>query len=232
MLGPIVNGVVIILCSLIGLLLSKLMGKMDLERFQEIIMKALGLAVIYIGLSGAFDNKRILTLIFSLVVGAILGELIDIDKRMTSLGRWTEKKMGFSGGNFTKGFVAASILYCTGSMAIVGAMESGLSGNHEMLFAKSILDGVVAIIFTYEMGIGVAFSAVPTFIYEGLIALGAISVKGWLTDEIITEMSAVGGLLIAAIGFNFLGVKEIKVANLVPAIFLPWVFIGIEGLIM
>jgi uncharacterized protein len=113
-------------------------------------------------------------------------------------------------------------------MAIVGAMNSGLQGNNEMLYAKSILDGVIGIVFASTMGIGVAFSAIPVFLYEGAIALGAGFIKGMLTTEIITEMSAVGGLLIAALGFNFLGVKEIKVANMIPAIFLPWLFIAVK----
>ena len=122
----------------------------------------------------------------------------------------------------------SSILFCTGSMAIVGALQSGLQGNHEMLYAKSILDGVISIIFASTMGIGVAFSAIPVFLYEGAIALGASFIKNWLTIEIITEMSAVGSLLIAAIGFNFLEIKAIKVANMIPAIFLPWLFIALE----
>jgi len=167
-------------------------------------------------------------LIVSMVAGSIIGEWINIHKAMNQFGLWAEKKFGFGEGNFAKGFVTSSILFCTGSMAIVGAMQSGLAGNHEMLYAKSILDGVIAIIFASTMGIGVAFSALPVFLYEGAIALGAGYIKDWLTPEIITEMSAVGSLLIAALGFNFLEVKEIKVANMIPAIFLPWLFIAIE----
>lgn len=224
MLGPAVNGLVIIICALVGKFLIKGMP----QRFEEIIKKAIGLAIIYIGLSGAMENQRVMLLIISMVAGSIIGEWINIDKGMNNIGKWAEKKMGFSDGNFSKGFVSASLLFCTGSMAIVGAMESGLQGNHEMLFAKSILDGVIAIVFTSTMGIGVLFSAVPVFLYEGAIALGAGFIKDWLTPEIITEMSAVGSLLIAALGFNFLELKEIKVANMIPAIFLPWLFIAIE----
>jgi uncharacterized membrane protein YqgA involved in biofilm formation len=114
-------------------------------------------------------------------------------------------------------------------MSIVGAMQSGLQGNHEMLFAKSILDGSISIVFASAMGIGVAFSAVPVFLYEGGIALGAGFAKDWLTPEIVTEMSAAGSLIILAIGLNFLEIKKIKVANMMPAIFMPWLLIGIEG---
>lgn len=224
MLGPVVNGVVIVICALAGRFLIKgLTG-----RFEEIIKKAIGISVIYIGISGAMENRQVMLLIISMVAGSIIGEWIDIDKGMRLLGLWAEKKLGFGEGNFAKGFITASILYCTGSMAIVGAMQSGLQGNHEMLFAKSILDGVTSIIFAATMGIGVAFSAVPVFLYEGAIALGASFLKDLLTTEIITEMSAAGSLLIAAIGFNFLEIREIKIANMIPAIFLPWLFIAIQ----
>ena len=224
MLGPIVNSIVIIICALAGKFLVKGLP----ARFEEIIKKAIGLSIIYIGISGALENQRVMLLIISMVAGSIIGEWIDIDKGMNSIGIWVEKKLGFGEGNFAKGFVTSSILFCTGSMAIVGAMQSGLQGNHEMLFAKSILDGVIAIIFASTMGMGVAFSAVPVFLYEGAIALGAGYIKDWLTPEIITEMSAVGSLLIAALGFNFLEIKEIKVANMIPAIFLPWLLLALE----
>jgi uncharacterized membrane protein YqgA involved in biofilm formation len=224
MLGPIVNGVVIVICALAG----KFFVKGLTGRFEVIIKKAIGLSIMYIGISGAMDNNRVMLLIVSMVAGSIIGEWINIDKAMNSLGLWAEKRFGFGEGNFAKGFVTASILFCTGSMAIVGAMQSGLQGNHEMLYAKSILDGVIAIVFASTMGIGVAFSAVPVFLYEGAIALGAGFIKDLLTEEIIMEMSAVGSLLIAALGFNFLEVKEIKVANMIPAIFLPWLIIAIE----
>ncbi len=224
MLGPVVNGIVIVICALAGrFLIRGLSG-----RYEVIIKKAIGLSIMYIGISGAMENQKVMLLIISMVAGSIIGEWINIDKGMNQLGLWAEKKFGFGEGNFARGFVTSSILFCTGSMAIVGAMQSGLQGNHEMLYAKSILDGVISIVFASTMGIGVAFSAVPVFLYEGAIALGASYIKDWLTPEIITEMSAVGSLLIAALGFNFLEVKEIKVANMIPAIFLPWLFIAIE----
>ena len=224
MLGPVVNAIVIVICSLVGRFFVKGLP----ARFEEIIKKAIGLSILYIGIAGAMENKRVMLLIISMVTGSIIGEWINIDKGMNTVGKWAEKKMGFGEGSFAKGFVTASILYCTGSMAIVGAMQSGLQGNNEMLYAKSILDGVISIVFASTMGIGVAFSAIPVLVYEGAIALGAGLIKDCLTPEIITEMSAVGSLLIAALGFNFLEIREIKVANMIPAIFLPWLFIAIE----
>jgi uncharacterized membrane protein YqgA involved in biofilm formation len=227
MTGVLVNTVTIIICSLIGVFLVKGIP----ERFDTIIKKAIGLSIIFMGIKGALENESILVLVLSLVLGSILGELIDIDKWMNRFGGWAESRLGFKEGNFSKGFVTASILFCTGSMAIVGAMQSGLAGNHEMLFAKSILDGSISIVFASAMGIGVVFSAIPVLVYEGLIALGAGGVSQWLTTEIITEMSAAGSLVIAAIGFNFLDVKQIKVANMIPAIFMPWLFIVIYDLL-
>ena len=225
MLGPIVNAIAIVVCAILG----KLLIRNFPERFEVIIKQGIALALLYIGISGAMESQAILTLILSVVIGSILGEWINIDKGMNDIGLWAEKKLGFGEGNFANGFVTASILFCTGSMAIVGSLNSGLQGNHEMLFAKSILDGVISIVFASQLGLGVAFAAIPVLLYQGAIALGATYIKVWLTAEIITEMSAVGSLLIAGIGVNFLGAstKPIKVANMIPAIFLPWLFIAL-----
>jgi uncharacterized protein len=230
MLGPIVNAVTIVICSLFGILLSRTFGKNIPDRFQETIMKGLGLTVIYIGISGALQSKESLIMILSVVLGAVVGEALNIDKGMRWLGDWTEKKLGFSGGGFTKGFVSATIIFCTGSMAIVGSMESGLMGDNQMLFAKSILDGTICIVFAYRLGIGVAFSAVPVLIYQGGIALIAMSAAGFIPDAIIVEMAATGSIVVAAIGFNFLELKEIRVANLIPAVFMPWLLMSIQSL--
>jgi uncharacterized membrane protein YqgA involved in biofilm formation len=227
MLGPVVNAVVIVVCGLAGAFLIRGIP----ERFEEILKKAIGLSIIYVGIRGVLENERVLLLIMSMVGGAVLGELINIDLRMNRFGEWAEKKLGMSGGAFSRGFVSASILFCTGSMAIVGSMQSGLLGNHETLFAKSILDGSISVVFAASMGIGVVFSALPVLIYQGAIALASMAIKDFLSPEIIREMSAVGNLLVAAIGFNFLGVKEIRVANLIPAIFIPWVYMGLERLV-
>ncbi|GHV93699.1 membrane protein [Spirochaetia bacterium] len=203
------------------------------------IKKAIGLSIVFVGIRGALENEHILLLIMSMVAGAIIGELINIDKWMNRAGQWAEKKLGLapnpaensavSKRSFSKGFVSASILFCTGSMAIVGSMQSGLQGNHETLFAKSILDGSISLVFGASLGIGVAFSALPVLLYEGAIVLASLAIRDYLTPEIIREMSAVGSLIIAGIGFNFLSIKEIKVANLIPAIFIPWAYLAIFG---
>lgn len=235
MLGPIVNALVVIVCSLAGCFLIR--GIPD--RFEDLIKKAIGLSIVFVGIRGALENEHILLLIMSMVAGAIIGELINIDKWMNRAGQWAEKKLGLapnpaensavSKRSFSKGFVSASILFCTGSMAIVGSMQSGLQGNHETLFAKSILDGSISLVFGASLGIGVAFSALPVLLYEGAIVLASLAIRDYLTPEIIREMSAVGSLIIAGIGFNFLSIKEIKVANLIPAIFIPWAYLAIFG---
>jgi len=238
MLGPTVNAITIIVCGLIGCFLVRGIP----SRFEEIIKKAIGLSILLIGIRGAMDSERLLLLIMSMVIGAALGELIGIDNLMNRLGLWVEKRLGVKsdsagsngavngeGRSFSKGFVTTSILFCSGSMAIVGSMQSGLAGNHEILFAKSVLDGAISIVFGASMGIGVIFSAIPVFLYQSGIVLASMAVQDLLTADIVREMSSVGSLVVAAIGFNFLGIKEIKVANFIPAIFIPLIFMMIEG---
>jgi len=223
--------VVVLVCALTGCFLVRGIP----SRFEEILKTAIGVSIIFVGIKGAFDNQRTLLLIMSMVAGSMIGELINIDGLMNRLGQWAERRLGMEDGgkgrSFSKGFVSASILYCTGSMAIVGSMQSGLVGNHEILFAKSILDGSTALVFGASMGIGVVFSAIPVLLYQSSIALAAMAVRDFLTADMIREMSAVGSLLIAAIGFNFLGVKEIRVANFIPAIFIPLVYMAVEGIL-
>jgi uncharacterized membrane protein YqgA involved in biofilm formation len=235
MLGPVVNALVVVVCALAGSFLVRGIP----ERFEELLKKAIGLSIIYVGIRGAMDNERMLLLIMSMVAGAVIGEFINLDKWMNRLGLWAERKLGMAGTgegenakrSFSRGFVSASILFCTGSMAIVGSMQSGLQGNHQTLFAKSILDGSISLVFGASMGIGVAFSAVPVLVYEGAIVLASLAIRDYLTPEIIREMSAVGSLIIAGIGFNFLGVREIKVANLIPAMFIPWAYLAFMSLV-
>jgi uncharacterized membrane protein YqgA involved in biofilm formation len=232
MLGPVVNALTIAVCSLVGCFVLRGIP----ARVSETITKAAGLAVVYIGVKGAFESNHTLLLIMSLVIGAAAGELIGIDALMNRFGQWAETKLSAGKqsdgipaasekprGNFAEGFVTASIVFCTGSMAIVGSMQSGLQGNHTMLFAKSVLDGSMSIVFAASLGIGVLFSAIPVLVYQGGIALAAMAAGAMLTPEIITEMSAVGSIVIAGIGFNFLDIKPIRVANLIPAVFIPWI---------
>lgn len=223
MIGTIVNSVAVVIGCLIGFIIK---GRLK-TNISNTIMSGLGLCVLYIGVSGALKGEDTLLMIICIVIGALIGELIDIDKWLSRLGEIIERKVnkvGKSNISIAEGFVSASLLFCVGAMAIVGALESGLKGNHDTLFTKSILDGISSIIFTSSLGIGVIFSAVTVFIYQGAITLGAGILSGVLSTTVITNMSAIGGLLIVGLGFNMLGVTKIKVANLLPAIFLPILF--------
>ncbi len=218
--GTIVNSVVVIIGCLIGFIVK---GKLK-ANISSTIMSGLGLCVLYIGVSGALKGEDTLLMIVCIVVGALIGELIDIDSLLNRLGEIVEKKINKESKNnisIAEGFVTASLLFCVGAMAIVGALESGLRGNHDTLFAKSILDGVTSVILTSTLGIGVIFSAATIFIYQGSITLGAGMLGNILSDSVINNMTAVGSLLIIGLGLNVLGITKIKVANLLPAVILP-----------
>ncbi len=220
MLGTIVNTLSIILGSLIGLLFR---GNIP-EKYGKTIMHAIGLAVVIIGLKTALNTDAILMVIISLAIGSFIGELVRIEDRLDQLGNWIGNRLSKDSSGVSKGFVTASLLYCVGAMAIVGSLESGLTGNHQTLFAKSILDGIGSVIFASTLGIGVLFSAVSVLVYQGIITLTASSIKDLLLPEVVSQMSAVGGLLIFAIGISLLEIKKVRIGNMLPAIFFPLVF--------
>ena len=237
-LGTVVNAGAVIVGGLAGTVIKKGLP----ERYKNIVMQALGLSVLFIGISGALqgiykvlgngslDRQFIMTMIFSLVIGGVIGELINIESKLERLGSWFQSKFSKNGGNFAEGFVTASLVYCVGAMAIVGSLEDGLTGNPKTLFAKSILDGVSSVVFGATMGYGVPFSAIPILIYQGAITLLAGFVKPWLTDAVTAQMSLIGSILIFGIGINLLEIKKIKVGNLLPAIFLPVVYFLVTSL--
>ena len=223
MLGTIVNSITVIVGCLVGLIVK---GRLT-EKISTTIMNGLALCTLYIGISGALNGGDTLIMIISVAIGALIGEIIDIDKWLNKLGYYLESKFKNkkeSNISIAEGFITSSLLFCVGAMAIVGSLESGLRGNHDTLFTKSILDGISSIIFTSSLGIGVIFSAVTVFVYQGSITLGAGLLSGVLSNSVITNMSAVGGLLIIGLGLNMLGITKIKIANLLPAIFLPIIF--------
>ncbi|MBW2266047.1 MAG: DUF554 domain-containing protein [Deltaproteobacteria bacterium] len=217
MLGTIVNTLSIIVGSLVGLLLR---GGIP-ERYSQIMMHAIGLAVVLIGLKTALETPAILVVILSLAIGSILGEFLRIEDRLEQFGDWLGRRLSKDSKGVAKGFVSTSLLYCVGAMAIVGAMESGLTGNHQTLYAKSILDGIGSVVFASTLGIGVLFSSVSVFVYQGFITLTASFLKQFLLPDVVSQMSAVGGLLIMAIGISLLEIKKIKIGNMLPAIFIP-----------
>ena len=223
MIGTLINCAAIIAGSLLGLLLRRGMK----DSIAKTVMQGVGMSVILIGVTGAIETSNTLLVILSMVIGGVLGAWIDIDAKMNLLGAWAQRKLtrGDDENNaFAKGFVTASLVYCVGAMAVVGSLDSGIRGDHSTLIAKAALDGVTAIIFSSSLGIGVMLSAVPVLIYQGAIALLGNAIAPLLSDIVVTEMSAVGGLLIMGIGVNMLLDTEIKVANLLPAIIIPFIY--------
>ena len=232
--GSIINALAIVAGSAIGLLLKWLAGRFSSvlpagagqlgHRLQEIIMQGVALCVLYIGISGSLKGSNTLVAILSMVLGAIIGETLDLDRRMKQLGDWVQNKtQKLAGGtSVSEGFVTASLLFCVGAMAIVGSLENGLTGNYDTLKAKSLLDGISSIVFASSLGIGVAFSSMAVLVYQGLISLSASFISPYLGGAaVIAEMTCVGSLLIAALSLNMLGITKIKVMNLVPACLLP-----------
>jgi hypothetical protein len=218
MIGTLMNAAAIVAGGTVGQCLKK--GIKD--RYKTTIMQAISLSVILIGIRSALNATDLLEVIVCMAVGGLLGEVLRIEDKIEALGAYAEKRFSRSGdGGFSKGFVTASLVFCVGSMAIVGSLESGLSGNHDTLFAKSLLDGITSVVFASTFGTGVIFSALPVLVYQGAITMGASLLKPFLTPEVIAQMSGVGGLLIAAIGINMLNVARIKVGNMLPAIFMP-----------
>ena len=224
MLGTIVNSLAILLGGFLGLLFQKGIS----DRFKSTVMQALGLSVLMIGLAGALKSENILLLIFSMVVGSLVGEALKVEDKLTAFGKWMEARSGRGEGQIARGFVATSLIYCVGAMAIVGALESGLTGNHQTLYAKSLLDGVSAVIFASTLGVGVLLSSLSVLVYQGAITLAAGALAVLLVDAVILEMSAIGGLLIVGIAINILEIKRIPVGNMLPAVFVPLFYPVIE----
>ena len=216
MFAVIVNAVAIIVGSLIGLLFKKGIP----QKITTPITNGLSLCVLYIGISGALCGENVLISIASLVIGVVIGTLLDIDGKFNSLGDRLENKFSGDGekGNFSKGFVNASILFGVGAMAIVGSINAGLTRDYSVLFTKSLLDAISSVIFASTFGIGVMFSAITIFVYQGLICLLAQFLSPVLTQTAINEMSCVGYILIIGMGLNMLNVTKIKIADYMPAI--------------
>ncbi|SHF03959.1 hypothetical protein SAMN02746089_01207 [Caldanaerobius fijiensis DSM 17918] len=221
MLGTLVNVVAILVGSTCGIFLKKGIP----ERFKMVIMQGLSLSVMIIGLYNALKYNNLLLVIISLVIGGIIGEAIDIENRLNTISTAVQNKIGNDKDvNITKGFITASLIFCVGAMAIVGALKDGLVGDHSILYAKSMLDGIASVIFASTFGIGVIFSSLMVFAYQGLITLLASTLKTLLTNPVISDMSAIGGILILGISLNMLEIKNIKVGNLLPAIFIPIIY--------
>ncbi|MDB6354682.1 DUF554 domain-containing protein [Trichococcus sp. K1Tr] len=222
LLGSLVNSAAIVLGGSIGLVLKKGLS----DRLANAVMNALALCVLYIGVSGMLKGENVLITILSMVAGTLVGDGLQLDKKINQLGDTIEKMVASpnEGVSVSKGFVTASLLFCVGAMAIVGALQSGLTGNHDTLFAKSLIDGIAAIVMASSLGIGVLLSAGLILVYEGGISLFANILAPLLTDSVINEMTCVGSLLIVGLALNMLKLTDLKIMNYAPAVFFPILF--------
>ena len=228
-LGTIINVAAVVAGSMVGMLIRTGLK----QRFQDILIQACGLATMFIGIAGTLagllkvvdggvETQNTMLLVFSLVIGGLLGECIDIELRLDHLGvRLQHLAKADNNSMFVEGFVTASLVICVGAMAIVGSIQDGLTGDYSMLCAKAVLDMVIVMVFASTMGIGVLFSALPLGIYQGLITLCAVLIAPFLSEGLIQNMSFVGSALIFCVGYNLIFGKKIKVGNLLPAILIP-----------
>ncbi len=219
LLGTFVNTSAVIAGGTIGLLLGSRFPK----RISQSLMKSLGLCTLLIGITGIFKGENQLITIISMAIGTIIGEAFDLDAKINKLGATLQRKFKKNGEKVTiaEGFVNASLLFCVGAMAIVGSLRSGLTGDNQMIYTKSLLDFTSSLIFASTLGIGVLFSAGFVLLYQGAIVILAHYIAPFLTDTVVAEMTCVGSLIIIGLALNMLGITKLKVMNCVPAIFLP-----------
>lgn len=227
-LGTIVNTLAVIAGGITGMLLKNGLK----QRFQDIIMQGLGLAVVFVGAAGAMsgmlkvvdqgiESSGSLILVVSMVLGAIIGEMINIELRIEQFGTFLKKKVKSEDSKFVDGFVSTSLVICVGAMAIVGSFQDGLVGDSSILISKAMMDFVIVVVFASTLGIGTVFSAIPIFLYQGALTLCASFLAPYFTDAVIANLSFVGSVLIFAVGTNLCFQTKIKVGNLLPAIFIP-----------
>lgn len=220
MLGTIANAAAVIVGGIIGLIFKNVIP----EKTSEALLKTTGLAVIAIGISLMSAGENFTLLIISLIIGTIIGEGINIEGNLDKFGAYIESKIKNKQSNIALGFVTCTLVYCVGSMAIVGSIQSGLTGNHEILFSKAVIDGITAVSFAATMGAGVILSGISVLVYQGLITMLASLMESLLSPGVVAEMTAIGGVIIMGIGLNFLIEKRMRVGNLLPAIFIPIIY--------
>lgn len=230
MIGTIVNVLTILAGGSIGLILKKGIR----EDISDMVMKGLALCTIYLGISSAMEGNNSLITIISIVAGVIIGGLLDLDGKLNRFADGLEKRFQKEGEktSIAEGFITASLVFCVGAMTIVGSLQSGLTGDHTMLFTKSTLDFVSSMIFASSLGIGVLFASVFVLVFQGAITLLAQWVAPFLNDAVIAEMTCAGGLLILGLGLNMIGVTKLKLMNYLPAIFLPIALVPIADWIV
>ena len=215
LLGSLVNAGAILVGGLVGMFAGKLLP----ERLRTSVMAALSLMTIGIAVPGLLKSSNALIPIISMVIGTIIGELLNIDAAVNKLGENLQKR--FSGSRVTEGFVTGSLVFAVGAMAVMGSLESGLKNDHTILMTKSVIDMAGSVAFAGSLGIGVAFSALSILVLEGTVTLLASLLTGVLTDAVITEISVTGSLIIIGVGLNVLGLTKLRIMNMTPALLLP-----------
>ena len=221
MTGTLINAGAIILGTLIGMMIKTKLP----ERVVTIIFQALGLFTILLGLKMALEMQEFLIAIGSLVVGSVIGELLKIESGMEKFGGWVKTRLKSDNAKFTDGMITAFLLYCMGSLTILGAIEEGINGNMDLLLMKSLMDGCSSIALASALGIGVGFSAIPLLIYQGGLTLFASSVSSFFSEAVVRELSAVGGVLLIGLGINILEIKKLRILNMIPALILVVILI-------
>ncbi len=213
--GPIFNSAMVVGGTIIGLIFKKWLK----ENVQDIVMKSLGLIAVYIAVTSMMtDGVNAINILISMAVGAFIGETIDLDDKVVRFGNWLQKKLAKGDSEFASGFIEASLLFCMGSLSILGALESGLQGKHTMLISKGFLDGIASIFISAQKGISVMLSAVVLLLYQGAIAAGATFLEPILTESCYNNINVVGGMIVLTVAANILGIGKFKSMNLVPAI--------------
>lgn len=221
-IGTLVNAAAVLVGAAVGLGFRKVLS----EKLKEVSFQAIGLFTLFLGIKMAMPISNLLVMVFSLMMGGIIGTYFDLDARINKSAERLKKKVGAK-GLFTEGLVTAFVLFCLGSMTLLGALDEGLRADRDLIYTKSLLDGFSAIFLAATFGIGVAFSIVPLLVFQLSITLLAQYLAPYLSEYYISELSAVGGILILAIGLNLLGLTKVKVSNYLPALVLCPVLIWI-----
>lgn len=226
----LLNCAVVLVCGGLGLALKERLP----QKLLDGLMQAMGLCVMVIGIDGAVSTNNMLCVLVCLVAGTVIGTLLDIEGRLDRLGEALRRRFDRGGsGSFTQGFVTASLMFCVGAMAIVGSIQAGLEGDWSILLSKTVIDGVTSVSLAAALGAGVLFAAAPLLVYQGGVVLLAGLLSGVLSDAVVGEMSAVGGVLILALGINMLSMSKapMKAGNMLPAIFLPPFYLALTGIL-
>ncbi len=223
MIATIINALAIVVGTIIGLLARKGFS----EKARDAVYNATGVISLVIGFTMAIKTEHVLAFALAIIAGGLIGSALDIEGAIYRLGEWLRRKFAKNPGDsadaganagFAYGFLNASVLFCVGAMALVGSFKAGAEGDYDLLLTKSIMDGVIAIMFAGAMGVGVGFSAISVLVYQGILTLAAVWVKPYVTGTMMVEMSAVGGALVVMIGINLLGLKKIRTGDFLPSL--------------